>query len=137
MDTFGKVVSEEGPRALWKGLVPGLQHQIAYDGLAVGLYVPIRDIITGPLKPNENPSFLSKLVAGTVTSAFAITVSNPTQVVKIRMQSQGQLNVHYKSTWDCYRTIMKASGLQGLWVGWGANIGRNVMAMASKLASYD
>ena len=51
MGTFAKVVSEEGAKALWKGLVPGLQHQIAFDGVCVGLYVPIRDLITGPLGP--------------------------------------------------------------------------------------
>ena len=78
MDTFAKVVSEEGPRALWKGLVPGLQHQIAFDGVCVGLYVPIRDLITGPLKPDENPSVLSKLAAGTASSTIAISIANPT-----------------------------------------------------------
>lgn len=49
--TMAKVTAEEGPFALFKGLVPGLQRQIVFNGLSIGLYVPIRDMITGPLAP--------------------------------------------------------------------------------------
>ena len=56
--TMGKVASEEGPTALWNGLVPGLQRQVINCGLRVGLYLPVRDMITGPLAPGQNPSLL-------------------------------------------------------------------------------
>ena len=49
--TMAKVTAEEGPFALFKGLVPGLQRQIVFNGLSIGLYVPIRDLITGPMAP--------------------------------------------------------------------------------------
>lgn len=56
--TMAKVTAEEGPFALFKGLVPGLQRQIVFNGLSIGLYVPIRDLITGPLAPGQNPTLL-------------------------------------------------------------------------------
>ena len=56
--TMAKVTAEEGPFALFKGLVPGLQRQIVFNGLSIGLYVPIRDVITGPLAPGENPTII-------------------------------------------------------------------------------
>ena len=88
---MAKVTAEEGPFALFKGLVPGLQRQIVFNGLSIGLYVPIRDLITGPLAPGQNPTLLQKLTAGIATGAFGITVANPTDVVKIRMQAQARL----------------------------------------------
>jgi len=49
--TIAKVASEEGPLALWNGIIPGLQRQVINCGLRVGLYLPVRDAITGPLAP--------------------------------------------------------------------------------------
>ena len=107
--TMAKVTAEEGPFALFKGLVPGLQRQIVFNGLSIGLYVPIRDIITGPLAPGQNPSLLQKLAAGVATGAFGITIANPTDVVKIRMQAQARLpeaERPYAGSVDCYRQIL-------------------------------
>lgn len=47
--TAKTVAAEEGVLALWGGLMPGLQRQILFAGLRVGLYIPIRNMITGPL----------------------------------------------------------------------------------------
>ena len=44
-------------------------------------------MICGELKPGENPSLLQKIMAGMTTGAIGITVANPTDVVKIRMQA--------------------------------------------------
>jgi len=43
------VAAEEGAAALWSGLSAGLQRQVVFAGLRIGIYVPIRDAITGPL----------------------------------------------------------------------------------------
>lgn len=104
--TMAKVTAEEGPFALFKGLVPGLQRQIVFNGLSIGLYVPIRDLITGPMAPGENPSLLQKIAAGICTGAFGITIANPTDVVKVRMQAQARLpeaERPYTNSVDCYR----------------------------------
>ena len=85
------MVAEEGPRALLYGLGPGLQRQFLFVGLGNGLYVPIRNTITGPLGPNEYASGPQKILAGLVTGAVAISVACPTDVVKVRLQSQGAL----------------------------------------------
>ena len=137
---MAKVTAEEGPFALFKGLVPGLQRQIVFNGLSIGLYVPIRDLITGPMAPGQNPTLLQKLAAGIATGAFGITIANPTDVVKVRMQAQARLpeaERPYANSVDCYRQILAANGPKGLWVGWGPNVARNSIINAAKLASYD
>jgi len=47
--------------------------------------VPVRDAITGPLAPGQNPTLIQKIMAGMTTGAIAISIANPTDVVKIRM----------------------------------------------------
>jgi len=79
------MAAEEGPKSLFSGLSPGLQRQFVFAGLRIGLYVPIRNIVCGPMKPGENPTMLQKIAAGMVTGALGITVANPTDLVKIRM----------------------------------------------------
>lgn len=43
MGTVLTVAREEGAAGLWKGLAPGLQRQVVYGGLRIGLYEPIRN----------------------------------------------------------------------------------------------
>ena len=46
-----KMAVEEGPRALFYGLGPGVQRQFLFVGLGNGLYPPIRNAICGPMEP--------------------------------------------------------------------------------------
>jgi solute carrier family 25 uncoupling protein 8/9 len=88
---MSRVAADEGVFALWSGLVPGLQRQFIFNGLSIGLYVPVRDFISGELQPGQNPTLFQKVIAGMITGTIGITIANPTDVVKIRMQAQGRL----------------------------------------------
>lgn len=137
---MGRVTADEGPVALWSGLVPGLQRQLINAGLRVGLYVPIRDIICGPLAPGQNPTLFQKVIAGLASGAIGISVANPTDVVKIRMQAQGRLPPEerpYKGSLDCYKKIIAEKGVPGLWIGVFPNMARNAIINSAELASYD
>ena len=138
--TVGKVAAEEGVTALFSGLTPGLQRQFVFAGLRIGLYVPIRNMICGELKPGENPTLLQKILAGLMTGAIGISVANPTDVVKVRMQAQGQLPPEerpFKGSMDCYRKTIAEGGVSRLWLGLGPNIMRNSVINAAEIASYD
>lgn len=87
--TAKTIAADEGPRALFGGLSPGLQRQVIFAGLRVGLYIPIRDLITGPLKEGQYPTLLQKVATAMVSGTIAISVANPTDLVKIKMQAQG------------------------------------------------
>lgn len=89
LGTMKVMAAEEGTLSLWNGLTPGLQRQFVFAGLRIGMYVPIRNMICGPLKEGQNPTLLQKIMAGMTTGAIGITVANPTDLVKIRMQAQG------------------------------------------------
>lgn len=83
--TMRTIASEEGSRALFGGLMPGLQRQVLFAGLRVGLYVPIRNVITGPLAEGQFPTLMQKITTAMATGTIAISVANPTDLVKIKM----------------------------------------------------
>lgn len=140
LGTMRTVAADEGATALWSGLSPGLQRQFVFAGLRIGLYVPVRNALCGEMKPGENPTLLQKIAAGMATGAIGISVANPTDLVKVRMQGQGRLppaERPYSSSMDCYKKTVQTDGLKGLWVGVGPNIMRNSVINAAELAAYD
>lgn len=57
--------------------------------MRVGLYLPIRNIVTGPLEPGQYPTLTQKILTSFATGTIGISVANPTDLVKIKLQSQG------------------------------------------------
>ena len=134
------MAAEEGPRALFYGLTPGLQRQFLFVGLGNGLYPPIRNAICGDLKPGEYATGPQKVLAGLLTGAIAITVASPTDVAKVRLQTQMALPEHeriYKGVMDLYKKTIAKDGVRGLWLGWGPNVVRNSLINAAEVSTYD
>lgn len=102
INTTRIVIREEGFRTLFSGLNAGLQRQIIFSGIRVGLYSPVKNAVCGPLKEGENPALYQKIIAAMITGAIAISVANPTDVVKVRLQNQGNSKLLYRGTLDCY-----------------------------------
>lgn len=101
------VAREEGPGALWKGLGPGLQRQVIYGGLRIGLYDPVKKFCT---EVAGGDSLGVKIAAGLLSGAIGITIASPTDLVKVRMQSQKEVAgvpKKYPSALSAYRIIVK------------------------------
>ena len=99
-------------------------------------------MITGPLQPGQYPSLFQKVVTAMISGMIAITVASPTDLVKIKLQSQNMGLIQgkapqYAGSFDCYRQIVRAHGLKGLWTGWGPNTIRCSIFNAAEIASYD
>lgn len=141
LGTARTIASEEGFVSLYNGLTAGLQRQVVFAGLRIGLYVPVRTLIAGELKPGENPTLLVKIAAAMATGTIGICVANPTDLVKVRMQSQRAAGPNqpklYSGTIDCYRKIYAAGGVPAFWTGIIPNILRNSVINAAEIASYD
>jgi solute carrier family 25 uncoupling protein 8/9 len=137
--TVGTVAREEGASALWKGLEPGLHRQCLFGGLRIGLYEPVKRLYMGD-RTGDAPLLL-KIAAGVTTGALAISIASPTDLVKVRMQSEGKLPAgapkKYPNAFKAYGIIAREEGLAGLWKGLGPNVARNAIVNASELASYD
>ncbi|XP_073404642.1 dicarboxylate carrier SLC25A8 [Dendrobates tinctorius] len=134
--TISTMVKTEGPRSLYNGLVAGLQRQMSFASVRIGLYDSVKQFYT---KGSEHVGIGSRLLAGCTTGAMAVAIAQPTDVVKVRFQAQANVSGsrRYKGTMEAYKTIAKEEGVRGLWKGTGPNITRNALVNCTELVTYD
>ena len=59
-----------------------------------------------------------RVFAGVTTGALSVSLAQPTDVVKVRMQAQfGANKGRYSGTMDAYRKVYTTEGVKGLWRG--------------------
>ncbi|XP_050380788.1 mitochondrial uncoupling protein 1-like [Argentina anserina] len=140
LHTVGTVAREEGAAALWKGVTAGLHRQCIYGGLRLSLYEPIKTLYVGEDFVGDVP-FVKKILAALTLGAIAITMANPTDLVKVRLQAEGRLPPgmprRYTGSLNAYSTILRQEGVGALWTGIGPNLTRNSVVNAAELVSYD
>ncbi|KAB2087476.1 hypothetical protein ES319_A04G107400v1 [Gossypium barbadense] len=140
LGTVGTIAREEGLAALWKGVIPGLHRQCLFGGLRIGMYEPVKNFYVGKDHVGDIP-LTKKILAALTTGALGITVANPTDLVKVRLQAEGRLPPgvprRYSGALNAYSTIARQEGVKALWTGIGPNIARNAIINAAELASYD
>ena len=165
LDCARQLVRAQGPMALFKGLPPALVRQATYGTLRYGLYSPIRNALMGgePL-PDETPSSTTKsplwkkIVAGGCAGALASAVANPTDLIKVRLQTDGQFisssssssttaqngekilqqpRRQYRGMMHALQCIVRQEGVRGLWKGVGPTMGRATALAAAELSTYD
>ncbi|XP_029924748.1 mitochondrial uncoupling protein 2-like [Myripristis murdjan] len=135
--TITTMVRTEGPRSLYNGLVAGLQRQMSFASVRIGLYDSMKQFYT---RGSENAGIVVRLMAGCTTGAMAVAFAQPTDVVKVRFQAQVRLadgGKRYNGTLDAYRTIARDEGVRGLWKGCMPNITRNAIVNCAELVTYD
>lgn len=138
------IAMEEGPRGLWKGLVPSLLREGSYSTIRMGAYDPIKDMLAGSGSGTglDFPLW-KKICAGALSGSIGAAIANPTDLVKVRMQAvsltaDGKIAPpRYSSTANAFATIWRAEGLPGLYRGVVPTTQRAMILTASQLPSYD
>jgi len=78
---------------------------------------------------------------GNLSRLHFACVLQPTDLVKVRFQSEGRLlpgqKPRYSGVLNAYSTIVRQEGLLGLWTGLGPAIARNSVINAVELVTYD
>ncbi|XP_068457218.1 dicarboxylate carrier UCP2-like isoform X2 [Clinocottus analis] len=135
--TITTIVRTEGSRSLYNGLVAGLQRQMSFASVRIGLYDSMKQFYT---RGTDSAGIVTRLLAGCTTGAMAVALAQPTDVVKVRFQAQVRLpdgGRRYNSTLDAYKTIARDEGVRGLWKGCMPNITRNAIVNCAELVTYD
>ncbi|CAJ0950617.1 unnamed protein product [Ranitomeya imitator] len=70
--TISTMVKTEGPRSLHNGLVAGLQRQMSFTFIRIGLYDSVKQFYT---KGSEHVGIGSRLLAGCTTGAMAVAIA--------------------------------------------------------------
>jgi len=135
------IAKEEGPKALYNGIVPGLQRQMAFSAIRIGGYETVKQKYTEMTGANTTFSILGvRIAAGITTGTLAILAAQPTDVVKIRMQAElrkpGEAS-RYNGVFHAYKTIFYEEGAKGLYKGTCPNIARNCIINVGETVVYD
>lgn len=138
-DTIRTITRQEGPRALYNGLSAGLQRQMCFASVRLGLYENVKSIYQGWLSQSpDSLNVMTRILAGLTTGAMGVAFAQPTDVVKVRFQAQNKLfGMRYTSTIQAYREIGQQEGVRGLWKGALPNIIRNSIVNVSEIVCYD
>lgn len=137
-DCLRSIYRDEGPAALWKGLAPALIRQVCYSSLSLVLYEPVRNgyghfFQKLGVHNDGEPTFLERLLAGGTAGALAITVFNPTEVVKTQiMTHEGKQTMR-----GVVKRVFQSDGISGFWAGLSPNIARTFLVNAAELGTYD
>nr|CAD7447121.1 unnamed protein product [Timema bartmani] len=128
--TIVTIARQEGPRhvmsfayrSLYNGLSAGLQRQMCFASVRLGLYDTFKNIYQQLIDGNTRSGGLhigTRVAAGITTGALAVLIAQPTDVVKVRFQAQKRTSgvKRYTSTIAAYRMIGREEGLAGLWKG--------------------
>mmetsp|Transcript_59001 Transcript_59001/g.120866 ORF Transcript_59001/g.120866 Transcript_59001/m.120866 type:complete len:339 (-) Transcript_59001:45-1061(-) len=129
--------SEEGPRALYKGLSPFIVHLMLKYALRFGLFETIRTALNGgdSGKTSAKINFFSGLSVGCIEATMIVT---PFEVIKTRLQKQkGLKNLKYNGPVDVVVKVIREEGVRRMWSGntptvirQGSNQAFNFMSMA-------
>ncbi|OWZ24330.1 Mitochondrial Carrier (MC) protein [Phytophthora megakarya] len=132
------MIKQEGPGALWNGATPALLRQVSYTSICMVLYEPLRNIFGANATQGANGEvpFINKFLAGGCAGAIGISIANPVDVIKVRMQADrtGKL---YRGVGDAFSMIYKREGFRGFLRGMPPNIQRGFIVNAAELGTYD
>lgn len=140
--TIMTIARHEGPRSLYNGLSAGLQRQMCFASVRLGLYDSVKTLYQQLLDGNSRSGALNigaRVAAGITTGALAVLLAQPTDVVKVRFQAQQRTAgvARYNSTLQAYRSIAMEEGARGLWRGTFPNVSRNAIVNVSEIVCYD
>nr|XP_018669017.1 mitochondrial uncoupling protein 3 isoform X2 [Ciona intestinalis] len=134
-------VKQNGFLSLYGGFAAGLQRQVSFCAVRIGLYDSVKGFYMQLIPTSTNSKQVpQRILAGATTAIMAATMFQPTEVVKIRMQAQTRLPASqrtYTSSVQAYRSIFRHGGIPELWKGLGANATRLSVVNVSELVTYD
>jgi solute carrier family 25 folate transporter 32 len=146
-DAFASILREEGPRGLYRGLLPallltshGMVQFAVYEELKARFPPPPAASAAGGA--GASPFALSAsaqiFVFGAASKAAAVCVTYPSQVVKARLQQRLVDGAPaFAGLADCVRRTAQLEGVRGFYRGFAANLMRVAPQSALTLVVYE
>ncbi|KAI0012729.1 mitochondrial carrier [Xylariaceae sp. FL0662B] len=135
IDCFRKVVANEGFRGLYSGVLPQLVGVAPEKAIKLTVNDLVRGFFTDPQTGHIKWGY--ELLAGGSAGACQVVFTNPLEIVKIRLQVQGEVA---KATQGAQKRsamwIVKNLGLAGLYKGASACLLRDVPFSAIYFPAY-
>lgn len=131
VDTFTKIINQEGVKALWNGTIASLI-LVLNPTIQFVLYDKLK---AAWLSNKKALSSFDAFVIAAIAKLLASCITYPVQTVqaKIRNDKTG----HYKNTIQCFTEILKNDGVSGLFQGLDVNVIQKVLMAAFHFTIYE
>ncbi|PIA18453.1 mitochondrial carrier [Coemansia reversa NRRL 1564] len=139
IDCFRKVIRNEGILGLYRGIGPQLVGVAPEKAIKLTVNDFVRSRLTN--KKTGEIAIASEVLAGSMAGASQVVFTNPLEIVKIRLQIQGEILKETAGTAKAISrssaiTIIKELGLLGLYKGASACLLRDVPFSAIYFTCY-
>jgi solute carrier family 25 (mitochondrial phosphate transporter), member 23/24/25/41 len=137
LDAFMKIIKEEGPAELYRGLTPSLIGVIPYSATNYFAYDTLRKAYRKIFKQEKIDNFETLLI-GSAAGAISSTATFPLEVARKQMQV-GALRGRqvYKNVVHALLSILEQEGIQGLYRGLGPSCMKLVPAAGISFMCYE
>jgi hypothetical protein len=109
------VIQTEGFSSLYAGASIAMTRQIFNAGVSVGLYADVRAMLMSKEENASTCALYKRALAGGITGSIAQLFSNPTDVIRVRLQADGRMKLsglqkRYNGAFDATKKIVFVTG---------------------------
>ncbi|KAJ4959219.1 hypothetical protein NE237_026330 [Protea cynaroides] len=137
LHAFLKILREEGPAELYRGLTPSLIGVVPYAACNYFAYDTLRNVYLNVFKQEEIGN-IATLLIGSTAGAISSSATFPLEVARKHMQV-GALSGRqvYKNVFHALSSILEREGLEGLYKGLGPSCMKLVPAAGISFMCYE
>ncbi|KAL4589757.1 hypothetical protein LXL04_002667 [Taraxacum kok-saghyz] len=136
VDAFLKIVKEEGPAELYRGLTPSLIGVVPYAATNYFAYDTLRKTYKKLSKKDEIGN-IATLLIGSAAGAISSSATFPLEVARKHMQAGAVNGRVYNNMLHALLTILEKEGLAGLYRGLGPSCIKIVPAAGISFMCYE
>ena len=138
LGTLRNMAKREGFGSWYRGVTPTLFGALPYEGIKFSVFDVLKELIP-PEQRDTGSGSLLRLVCGACAGSAAGMVMYPNDTVRRLMQMQGLDGAPrvYKSTLDCWATVMREHGVWRFYRGAGPYLARLAPNAAIQFGTYE
>ncbi|CAN8321967.1 unnamed protein product [Cochlearia groenlandica] len=146
LDAFRTIMKEEGARALYKGVFPGLLLQVSHGAIQFTAYEELRKVIVdlkARQRKSESTDYLLNTAdyaaLGASSKVVSVLVTYPFQVIRARLQQRPSTTgiPRYIDSLHVIKETLRFEGMRGLYRGITANLLKSVPASSITFIVYE